>query len=208
MRNLLQKLPKLRKKLLPSKDSPKLAEESLEGSSLIGDYRPQKKQLNKEDLSLYYHSPYFIKGAQVFIIVISTLFLFLTYRNYSLDRKIRYRINELNQKVQQAETYTEDLSNLQEISGKIETLKEYKAGFKPLSPMVELFLNNREGLEFSSFKLEKTAAYISGESPSPLTFSLITNKYLKSGLISQIILKAASVNNKRGYDLTVEVIIK
>ena len=208
MRSLLQRLPKLRKKSLPSKDLTKPGEKTLEGSDLLGSYQPQNIQLNKEDLSLYYHSPYFIKGAQAFIVVISTLFLFLTYRNYSLDQKISHRIKELNQKVLQAEAYTEDLAYLQEISGKIETLKEYKAGFKPVSPTVELFINNREGLKFNSFKLEKTAAYISGESPSPLTFSLITDKYLKSGLISQIILKAASVNNEGGYDLTMEVAIK
>lgn len=172
-------------------------------TSLLDDFVLPK---SPKEIKHYYHSPYFLFSAQLIIILTFVVFAVMTFLNLLVNKSIDQKKESLLEKTQQLEASDTSFLNLKEISDKIAIHKVYKSEFTPISPVLSLFKEELSDLEYKDFSLNGKKAIIEAQTKSPLTFSLLTNKYLTSGFVNQVILKSASLDKStQKYNLSMEV---
>lgn len=180
---------------------------SVKGANLLDYYKNPPSE--KKDLKTYYESPTFVTGAQIGIVFVTLLFFVVSSLNLLLDRKIKAQRELLSTSASQLEQISSFSKSLRSIGDQIEALKQYENEYKSLTPAVKMFLESRSSFTFESFQFNSRKASFSGTTPSPLTFSFLTQEYLQSGIVDQIVLRSASLNRDQDeYQLSFEVYMK
>jgi len=218
--NLQKKLPRLnlghgdsRTEIEPTEIP--IPDENTLGSNLLEDvginpflkqYLPPK---NPQEIKQYYHSSQFTITAQVIVIFTTALVLFSFLLNLSINKSIKQEEKVISEKAQNLEMSGEGYLNLKQISSKIAIHKQYMSEFNSVSSVLDLFTKDLLDFEYKSFSLTDKRVSISAQVGSPLSFSLMTAKYLDSGLVDQVILRNASLEkSSQKYNLGMEVILK
>ncbi len=220
LQNLLKKLPKPNlghkglSKEVESTEIP-VPEETPLGIDLLPDeevnsslkqYLPPRKP---QEIKQYYHSPQFIITAQLIVVLTTVLVLVSLFLNVAINKSIKQEEKGILEKIQQLEASDEGYLNLKEISSKIAIHKQYKSEFTATSSVLDLFMKDLVDFEYKSFSLTGKNVSISAQTGSPISFSLMTARYLDSGLVDQVILKSASLEKaSQKYNLNLEVKLK
>lgn len=169
----------------------------------------ENKFKSAEDIKLQFRNNSFVFATQVIILIITLLSIFAVLVNISANKTIDEKEHELLEKSLKISSSKSEFENLRLISQRIEIHKQYKQEFVPTSKIWEVLTKTPEDFEYKSLSLREKDISVSATTKSPLTFSLLTNKYLESKIVDKIILKSASLDkSSQKYNLGLEIILK
>ena len=180
---------------------------SVSGANLLNDSDSYgQNSLDSKDPRSYYETPAFVKITQVTILGLTVAFLVLSVANVILSSRIKKQRSVVVQKAQKLAAVVPVLEELDSVASKVSLLKEQKNSSEDLSSYVELFLDSSNHFNFQSFKLNSSLATFTATTSSPISFSLAAENYLESGLVKDIILTSASLDQEEDlYELSIEV---
>lgn len=139
------------------------------------------------------------------ILIVCCIFLFLIAFNFYLDTRLLVLKNTTNALEKELLAFEDNISFSREVVNKINLYKKISSNTYQVGNKLKFITENLGEVLMTSINVSDKKFELVAKGPSALSFSLLLHTYLNSNLISEIVIKSATLNIvDNTYEVTLE----